>query len=286
MRKHRAFTLIELLVVIAVIGLLMGILLPTLHRVRKQARAVVCRANLRQWGLILRSYTSSSEGALHNQGFCEIAAPEFWMYWLTRNAPGTEKIRYCPMATKPAHGAGSFPADRQVVGGTFKAWGKFQPFVSRHSRAEQFYSGSYSINNWLSVPDDSGAWVIGVALSSCTVADFWGDDNVKGAGEIPAFADSWWWCSWPKDVDTPPDRPDQTDPFPCGCRDAMRRFCIDRHDGRVNVAFLDGAVRPVGLKQLWTVKWHRNFNTANPWTRAGGAQPEDWPQWMRHFKDY
>lgn len=99
MRKRRAFTLIELLVVIAVVALLMAILLPTLHRIRKQARAVVCRANLRQWALIFKSYTSSSEGALHNQGFCEIAAPEFWMYWLTHNAPGTEKIRCCPMAT-------------------------------------------------------------------------------------------------------------------------------------------------------------------------------------------
>jgi len=46
MRKRRAFPLIELLVVIAVVALLMAILLPTLHRIRKQARAVVCRANL------------------------------------------------------------------------------------------------------------------------------------------------------------------------------------------------------------------------------------------------
>ena len=27
-------------------------------------------------------------------------------------------------------------------------------------------------------------------------------------------------------------------------------------------------------------------NTAGPWTKAGGAQPDDWPQWMRKFKDY
>ena len=66
----------------------------------------------------------------------------------------------------------------------------------------------------------------------------------------------------------------------------MRVFCIDRHDGAVNVLFMDWTTRKAGLKELWTLKWHRSFNTAGPWTRAGFARPEDWPQWMRHFKDY
>jgi hypothetical protein len=42
----------------------------------------------------------------------------------------------------------------------------------------------------------------------------------------------------------------------------------------------------VGLKELWTLKWHRSFNTAGPWTKAGGVSPEDWPEWIRPFKDY
>ena len=29
-----------------------------------------------------------------------------------------------------------------------------------------------------------------------------------------------------------------------------------------------------------------NIDTRNRWTRAGGVQPEDWPEWMRRFKDY
>jgi len=66
----------------------------------------------------------------------------------------------------------------------------------------------------------------------------------------------------------------------------MQRVCIDRHEGGVNLLFMDGSVRKAGLKELWTLKWHRSFNTSGPWTKAGMAQPEDWPQWMRHFKDY
>ncbi|MHC4354472.1 MAG: hypothetical protein ACYTE3_06020 [Planctomycetota bacterium] len=42
----------------------------------------------------------------------------------------------------------------------------------------------------------------------------------------------------------------------------------------------------VGLKELWTLKWYSEFDTAGPWTKAGGVQAEDWPRWMRKFKDY
>ncbi|MCJ7675516.1 MAG: hypothetical protein MUO33_10245, partial [Sedimentisphaerales bacterium] len=65
-----------------------------------------------------------------------------------------------------------------------------------------------------------------------------------------------------------------------------RGVCINRHDGFINGLFLDWSVRKVGLKELWTLKWHREFDTAGPWTKAGGVKPEDWPQWMRRFKDY
>jgi prepilin-type processing-associated H-X9-DG protein len=69
-------------------------------------------------------------------------------------------------------------------------------------------------------------------------------------------------------------------------RRSQADLCINRHDGGINMLFMDGSLRKVGLKELWTLKWHRQYNMANRWTRAGGVRPEDWPEWMRGFKDY
>jgi len=62
-------------------------------------------------------------------------------------------------------------------------------------------------------------------------------------------------------------------------------MCINRHDGGVSMLFMDWSVRKVGLKEPWTFKWHRRFNTGGIWTKQGGAEAEDWPPWMRRFKD-
>ncbi|MEN6425611.1 MAG: prepilin-type N-terminal cleavage/methylation domain-containing protein [Phycisphaerales bacterium] len=292
--SRKGFTLIELLVVIAIIVLLAAILLPTLHRARSQAREVVCRANLRQWAIVFKSYTSGSEGALHNQGFCSIGAPEFWMHWLGRNAAGSERIRCCPMARKPASSMALPATAREVLGSTFKAWGRLYPLVSLPARrdrpfmqTDRPYHGSYVFNNWLSEPP-AAELVIGIAMSvpRRTIHDFWKNEDVRSPGETPAFGDGLWWCSWPKDVDKPPPAEGQVDNFPCGCRDSMQYLCINRHNGHINIAFLDGSVRRIGLKQLWTLKWHRGFETRGRWTKAGGVEPADWPAWMKAFKDY
>lgn len=99
---------------------------------------------------------------------------------------------------------------------------------------------------------------------------------MKNTSRIPVYLDSvspWSFLQW--DDQTPP--PTEEEETSC---------CINRHNGSVNCLFLDWSVRKVGLKELWKLKWHKDFNTNGPWTQSGGVKPEDWPQWMRGFKDY
>ncbi len=259
-RRPDSFTLVELLVVIAVISLLMGILLPVLTRVRRQVKATICRSNLRQWGTIFLLYAEDNEGYF-TKGACSDTSTGFnHEDWTTVLRPYyTEpKIRFCPMSKK---------SQGQKTGGTFSAWG---PLNFEGPDGPTDY-GSYGINDWLCNPERKATQMWGHATKNN-----WRTIDVKGAANIPMFLDCVWLGGYPEPHDKPPEYDGHVSLV---SRDEMRRYCLNRHDGVMNGVFLDSSVKRIGLKCLWRLKWHRNFNKNGEWTPRGECTPEKWAKW-------
>ena len=60
-RRPAGFTLVELLVVIAILALLLALLLPVAGLARQVAAETVCRSNLRQMAVILKTYLNDND---------------------------------------------------------------------------------------------------------------------------------------------------------------------------------------------------------------------------------
>ncbi|MDR1281809.1 MAG: DUF1559 domain-containing protein [Opitutaceae bacterium] len=56
------FTLVELLTVVAIIGILAAIIIPTVGSVRRSARAIQCKSNMRQLGMAVLQYADENRG--------------------------------------------------------------------------------------------------------------------------------------------------------------------------------------------------------------------------------
>lgn len=273
MSQRRGFTLIELLVVIAIIALLMGILMPALSRVKEQARTTACLANLRQWGLVTAMFTQENDGKL----WAGANGNGWW--WIADLDPAQQswkqnKIWFCPTAKKPIEDEYGNAVPTLNI---FNAWGIYTQ-ADNPRLCEDGIAGSYGINGYVLATENPNSR--GTADSS--TVDNWRTTSVAGASNVPLFMDSLRFDLFPQENNAPV----QNQYAAWTSNNSMGRCCIDRHDGTVGTVFLDFSARRVGLKELWTLKWHKTFNTAGPWTRAGNVTPGDWPTWMQRYEDF
>jgi len=259
MSKPKGFTLIELLVVISIIALLMAMLMPSLEKARRQARGVGCQQNLHQWAIAFGTYVQDNNMRFMKGPFEGEDQGQEWNMQM-RKQYADERLRCCPMATKPMAPP---PGGMEPPGSTFRAWGVLDGSLWR----EAGDYGSYGINGWAY---DTPLEIYGHALTL-----FWRTPDVRGAGMVPMFLDAQWMSGWPFFSDEPP-------PFDGGWLHSlasnMGRYCMNRHDGYVNGAFMDYSVRAISLKELWVLHWHRDWNPDNDPLPI-------WPDWMIGFRD-
>jgi len=284
MKRREAFTLVELLVVIAVITLLMGILVPTLNKIRRRAKATICRTNVRQWGLVFKLYGEDNDAKLPQSvpGNTNLTIAE--ASWMVATLPyyKAKGIRFCP-STKIIRGPTDFSA---AYGGTFACWGPYSKDDPDYWYAD-FDTGSYGLNEWCATPPPGGKSTYSYGFPK---KDAWKTQLAKGADRIPLLGDSVSGYGFPLD-DRTHGAPLLTEPpLYDGWRwathggynyFALRQFCLPRHEGATNLVFLDGSVGAVPLRALWKLKWHRSFNINGYWTQPWAA----WPKWMLKFGD-
>ncbi len=287
-RLGKGFTLIELLVVIAIIALLMSILMPALAKVRDQARAVSCCANLRQWNFVFNMYVGDNNGRFFSG--CN-ASGYWWPLQLTYEQQNWKlnKTWFCPTATKPKYMAGSnVPLASLNI---YNAWGVELPSTTSapatmsyqgktYSMNPEGLNGSYGLNGYLLSIPATGTYEGGVPASS----GYRNMNEVTNANLVPVMMDALRFDLWPQ-----PNNGAAANEYEFwlnGTQYNMARCCINRHRGTTSCSFLDWSVRKIGLKELWVLKWHKTFNVAGPWTRAGNVDDSLWPDWIRPFKDY
>ncbi len=248
--RKDGFTLIELLVVIAIIALLMAVIMPALGAAKEQARAVVCRANVKQWATCYALYTEE-----YDQSFPPFMGGTVgfttYMENLRPYYDDVTKMRLCPSAAKVATDNPTGLEPLSYFGSTFSAW-QIDP-VAAWLDNEDDGLGSYGENSWLRqrLAGDPTADQCWVKMS-----------RIKTSSRTPMFADAKWNNAWPRHTDPIPGvntADNRNTNFSISNWSTMDNFVMRRHKNGLNVAFADLSAAYIDAEALWTLKWNQAF---------------------------
>jgi len=180
-RSLHGFTLVELLVVISIVVLLIAILLPALSTARGLAQSVVCKSNLRQFGVAFSMYATDSNGFLPQSGTESQNGAYGWRRELAsdylaayqagsepdKQFPGTDFLR-CPTSERDdTYGVNWSPDTKNATGYEHAPFGKVgggatdEPY---YRRVDQIYSGVMLLADaWRTrlrnILDSNGRWL-------------------------------------------------------------------------------------------------------------------------------
>ena len=252
MKSKANFTKEDLVVVLCCVVFLLANLGAIGSTGRRRAKEAVCLCNLKQWGVIWKSYTDDHGGFFGERGDYPSEGMISWPF-ISEPYYRNRRLLLCPEAVRPVIKGGKYP---------FASW----------TEQTGEYNSSYCVNLWISNGDEDNDHF----NDRC-----WRTPHTRCAAYGPLLSDGNWKDAQSYFEDNPP--PYEDFGWSPG-QDEMRRVCVNRHNAGVNGVFLDLSARKIGLKELWIIDWHKLWQ--QDYEGILDTRNIDWPQWMMGMRDF